>query len=147
MIRRDLHKTVITLPKPAPSLDFDPADTRPGDDTVVASALPQLQSPLAEPTRRTPAYGPFVPMLLATMALLAWLGFLAWGQHQDRLALQTAYANQQQTVDNATKLRGSLDALAADTQRLAETGNASARLLVEELKKRGVTINPAAATK
>lgn len=147
MIRRDQHKTVIILPKPAPSVDFDPADTRPGDDTVVASALPQLQSPVAGPTRRAPQHGPFVPMLLATMALLVWLGFQAWGHYQDRLALQTAYANQQQTVDNATKLRASLDTLAADTQRLADTGNASARLLVEELKKRGVTINPAAATK
>lgn len=137
-------KTVITLPKPAPSVDVDAADTRHSVDTVVASTLPQLQSPLAEPARRAPAYGPLVPMLLTVTALLAWLGFQAWGQYQDRLALRTAYANQQQTVDNATKLRGALDLLAADTQRLAESGNASARLLVEELKKRGVTINPAA---
>jgi hypothetical protein len=45
-------------------------------------------------------------------------------------------------VDNAGKLRASLDALAADTQRLADTGNANAALLVAELKKRGITINP-----
>ena len=49
-----------------------------------------------------------------------------------------------QTVDSAAKLRASLDALASDTQRLADAGNASAALLVAELRKRGVTINAAA---
>jgi hypothetical protein len=49
-------------------------------------------------------------------------------------------------VDNAGKLRASLDALAVDTQRLAEAGNPSAKLLVDELRKRGITINPAAPT-
>jgi hypothetical protein len=46
-------------------------------------------------------------------------------------------------VDNAGRLRASLDGLAADTQRLADAGNASAALLVTELRKRGVTINAA----
>ncbi len=53
-------------------------------------------------------------------------------------------AAQQQTVDNAGKLRTSLDGLAADTQRLADRGNPNAALLVTELKKRGITINPQA---
>ena len=34
-----------------------------------------------------------------------------------------------------------LDTLAADTQRLADSGNPNARALVDELKKRGVTIS------
>lgn len=53
----------------------------------------------------------------------------------ERQALQTAYASQQQTVDNSAKLRASLDTLAADTQRLADAGNPNARALVDELKK------------
>ena len=77
------------------------------------------------------------------MALLGWLGFQAQQQYAERQILQSAYASQQQTVDNAGKLRASLDVLAADTQRLADGGNANARALVEELKKRGVTINSA----
>ena len=62
----------------------------------------------------------------------------------ERSALNTAFEGQQQTVDNAGKLRASLDGLAADTQRLADRGNANAALLVTELKERGITINPQA---
>ena len=85
----------------------------------------------------------FLPLLLAGLALLGWLTFQAQQQFAERQILQTAYASQQQTVDNAGKLRTSLDTLAADTQRLADGGNPNARALVEELKKRGVTINSA----
>ena len=93
----------------------------------------------------------FVPLLLAGLAVLGWLGFQAQQQYAERQILQSAYASQQQTVDSAGKLRASLDVLAADTQRLADSGNPNARALVDELKKRGVTINsasppPASAT-
>jgi hypothetical protein len=85
---------------------------------------------------------PFVPILLGTAALLAWFGLQTWLLMDERASLKTAHSSQQQTVDNAAKLRQSLDALAADTQRLADAGNPNARLLVEELRKRGITINP-----
>ena len=88
-------------------------------------------------------FSAFMPLLLGGLALLGWLGFQAQQLYVERQALQTAYASQQQTVDNSAKLRASLDTLAADTQRLADAGNPNARALVDELKKRGVTINPA----
>ena len=43
--------------------------------------------------------------------------------------------------------RASLDALAVGTARLAADGNASARAVIEELRKRGVTVNAAGASK
>ena len=49
-------------------------------------------------------------------------------------------------METAQRLRRSLDLLAADTQRLADGGNGNAKVLVEELKKRGITINAAATT-
>lgn len=113
-----------------------PPPTKPLSETVV----PQAAARTAPPRLRSP----FVPLLLGGLALAATLGLQVGSLMQDRQALQSAHASQQQVVDNATKLRASLDALAADTQRLADAGNANARLLVEELKKRGVTINPAA---
>ena len=85
----------------------------------------------------------FTPLLLGGLAMLGWLAFQAQQLYVERQILQSAYASQQQTVDNAAKLRASLDALAADTQRLADAGNPNARALVDELKKRGVTINSA----
>ena len=96
----------------------------------------------AAPARRV--QGAFLPLLLLGLALLALLGGQTWLLASERDTLQAAHAGQQQTVDNAGKLRASLDTLAADTQRLADAGNASAALLVAELKKRGVTINPQA---
>lgn len=88
----------------------------------------------------------FVPLLLGTLALLGWLGFQTQQLFNERQALQIGYASQQQTVDNAGKLRASLDALAADTQRMADAGNPNAKLLVDELRKRGITINAASAS-
>ena len=84
-------------------------------------------------------------MLLFGLAVLAVLGWQTWVLASERSALNTAFEGQQQTVDNAGKLRASLDGLAADTQRLADRGNPNAALLVTELKKRGITINPQAA--
>ncbi len=121
----------------------DVGDTIPADGDGAQTAMPPPD--LAKAMAPAPPRGPFLPLLLASTALLGWMGFQTWQLFTDRQALLAAHANQQQTVENAGKLRGSLDVLAADTQRLADAGNASARLLVEELKKRGVTINAAAA--
>ena len=111
------------------------SDTGSGQKTVVAmhGAMPAAQP-----------HSAFVPVLLFGLAVLAVLGWQTWVLASERSALNTAHAAQQQTVDNAGKLRGSLDALAADTQRLADRGNPNAALLVTELKKRGITINPQA---
>jgi hypothetical protein len=117
-----------------------------GPDTEPqAAARSRSSSSSAQAASRKAAAAPhsaFVPLLIGLVALLVWLGFQTWLLADERAALQAAHQSQQQTVDNAGKLRASLDALAADTQRLADTGNANAALLVAELKKRGITINP-----
>jgi len=99
----------------------------------------------AKGTRRAEGHGAFVPLLLMALTLVGAFGLQAVQRFTERQALQAAYAGQQQTVDNAGKVRASLDALAADTQRLADAGNANAALLVAELSKRGITINAAAS--
>ena len=122
-------------------------------DTKAASAMPAMAPmpsvPTAPAATPAPGHSAFVPVLISLLALSAWAGAQLIELSSQRTNLQTAHASQQQTVDNAAKLRASLDALASDTQRLANAGNASAALLVDELRKRGVTINltppPAAA--
>ena len=86
--------------------------------------------------------GPFVPLLLGGLALASWFSVQTWLLLGEKSALQATHASQQQTVESSGKLRQSLDAIAADTQRLSDSGNPNARLLVEELRKRGITINP-----
>ncbi|MFT3820006.1 MAG: hypothetical protein QM750_20735 [Rubrivivax sp.] len=88
-----------------------------------------------------PARTAFWPLLISLLALLAYFGAQLIDAFNARDTLQKLHAGQQQTVDSAAKLRASLDALAADTQRLADAGNGNAALLVDELRKRGVTIN------
>ena len=120
-----------------------PGDARPAPVTKAGQGARPNTEPAAVPATRS---GAFLPILLCALALMGWFALQLTQLLDERAGAQATHAAQQQTVDNAAKLRGSLDALAADTQRLADTGNANARTLVEELKKRGVTINPAAAS-
>ncbi len=109
---------------------------------AVASDAAARTAPV--PSRRM-AMTSFVPLLLCALTLLGWFAFQTVLLLIDRDALQASRQAQQQTVDNAVKLRASLDALAADTQRLANAGNPNAALLVTELRKRGITISVPAA--
>lgn len=159
-------RTVVNLPHlPSAEAQDAPASSAPGGDppepdSSASPIQPQAQSAHhhrygrsrssrshaeLEPMAASSS-SPFVPLLLGGLALLGWLGFQAQQLFNERLALAAAHVSQQQTVDNAGKLRGSLDALAADTQRMADAGNPSAQLLVGELRKRGVTINSASAS-
>ncbi len=116
--------------------------------SVVPLAPPAAAEPHATgPERADPervAHSAFVPVLLGGLALLVVLGYQTFVLVAEREALNATHTGQQQTVDNAAKLRNSLDLLAADTQRLADVGNPNAGLLVAELRKRGISINPQA---
>jgi hypothetical protein len=133
----------------APAFHGADAPTTMARDAQSAYPEPSHRSSGAQahtlPVRSGP-HSPFLPMLLSAVAVLGWLGFQTQQLLGERQSLQAAYLSQQQTVESAGKLRASLDALAADTQRMADAGNPNARLLVEELRKRGITINPAAST-
>lgn len=91
-------------------------------------------------------HGPFVPILLLALAFLGWLLFQSTQLWNERTNLRNAWASQAQVVDNAAKMRAQLDGIASGAARLAQQGNPNAKLLVEELARRGVTINaPASA--
>ena len=81
-------------------------------------------------------------LALLSLALVLWFGFQALQAWNEREALQAARASQEDTVPAAIRLRGQLDAVARETRKLADAGNANARLLVDELQRRGVTIDP-----
>jgi uncharacterized protein HemX len=84
----------------------------------------------------------FVPALLLALAFVLWLAFQAVQLVREQQQLNVATANLQSQSQVATKLRTALDALATSTAKLAADGNANARVIVDELRKRGVTINP-----
>jgi hypothetical protein len=106
---------------------------------------------LAQPASREAARprreeaSPFLPLLLMGTALLGWLAFQSYELMKDHRGLEQAFAAQQPQVARAGRLRNSLSSLASDTQRLADTGDAGAQVIVSQLRKRGITIHPGAA--
>jgi hypothetical protein len=104
--------------------------TAPGDE------LRAYRSP--QPAAR----GPFMPLLVLALAVAVWFGFQTIQFLKERDAMRATMAAQDKTVQEAKKLRDALDTIARETALLADTGNPNAKLIVEELKKRGVTINP-----
>ena len=110
-------------------------------DTHFAALPEPAAAPKAAGARTRTA---FVPLLLGLLAVTAWMAHHAWLLEQDRQQLNATQAALQPTMEKSAGLRQSLDRLAADTQRLADAGNGNARVLVDELRRRGITINTAA---
>ena len=92
-----------------------------------------------------PGVSAFVPALLLALAFVLWLAFQAVQLVSEQQQLNAATANLQSQAQAATKLRAALDVLATSTAKLAKDGNANARVIVEELRKRGVTIDSSGA--
>ncbi len=103
----------------------------------------QAVSPTSAPLQRPQALEPtvFLALAIALASMLGWMAFQSWVLLGERSALVQAAASQQQQVDASSKVRQQLDAVATGMQRLAASGNVNANIVVEELRKRGVTIN------
>ena len=85
---------------------------------------------------------PFIPILIVALTFAAWSGFQTTQLVQEKDALATLRANQERQMEDSKKLREGLDNLAKSTLALSNRGNPNARLIVDELRRRGVTINP-----
>lgn len=90
------------------------------------------------------ALSSFWPLLLLASSWLVWMGYHTWQLERDRQSLASLRTQLEQPFARSGQLRQALDTLAADTKRLADAGNPGARLVIEELKRRGVTIDPSA---
>ena len=84
----------------------------------------------------------FLPVLILSLVLLGWFGFQALQLRIERAAINEAMTNQEKTVNDSKKLRDSFYAIAHGAEVLADAGNSGARLVVDGLKKRGITITP-----
>lgn len=103
----------------------------------------------AEPAASVPSAvsSPFLPILLLACAIVASLAFQSAQLVRERHQLELAGAGLDAQEQAALKLRASLDAVATSTAQLAAAGNVNARAVVEQLRARGITINPAGAVK
>ena len=112
------------------------------DETTDQDSHQNIQSHTLQAKNQT-AHSPgiLIPLALFALSMLLWMGFQTVQLVRERENLQSSLSGQESMVQNSQKLRRSLDGLATRTARLAEGGNANAKLLVDELKKRGVTID------
>jgi hypothetical protein len=107
------------------------------------SELGQAYGRRSSRQRASSGLSPFAPMLILLLGMVAWSGFQLQHLMTEADALAAARAGQETQVQQAQKVRQALDAVANETRKLADAGNANARTVVDELRKRGVTINPA----
>lgn len=94
------------------------------------------------PLRRADRASPFIPILILALSFAGWAGFQTTQLILEKDSLAALRVSQDKQVEESKKLREGLDGLAKATLALANRGNANARLIVDELRRRGVTINP-----
>jgi hypothetical protein len=104
-------------------------------------AFTEQQLDRAEP----PPRNAFLPILLTALSVTAWFAFQTLQLVREQQQLEAAKVSLAPQELAATKLRTALDQVATATARLAAQGNVNARVIVEQLRSRGVTINAAGA--
>jgi hypothetical protein len=102
-------------------------ETQPGDGAGAAAGRPR---------------SPFVPMLLLATTVLGATAFQTLVLFTSRGAFVKAITAQDPQMEQSKKVRTALESIATRTARVAQAGNANATVIVEELRKRGITINP-----
>jgi hypothetical protein len=81
-------------------------------------------------------------LALVVISWFAWVTFQTVQLVHDRGNLQQAKVNQEKPFQEAVKAREQIDSINADTAKLAAQGNGNAQLVLTELRKRGITIDP-----
>lgn len=81
-------------------------------------------------------------LALVVTSWFAWVAFQSFALVRERSNLQQAKINQEKPFQEAIKAREQIDSINKDTANLAAQGNANAQLVLAELRKRGITIDP-----
>src|SRR5512139_4054421 len=90
-------------------------------------------------TRHTPNGN--LALTLVVFSWCAWMVFQTVQLVRERNHLAQLQANQETALQEATKVRAQIDAITADTAKLAADGNAGAQRIVAELRRRGFKVS------
>ena len=96
--------------------------------------------PIAAPVER----GANLPLTILLIALVLWSGFQTLQLATERANLGEARGHQEAAMQEAQKLRTQFESLISKTSELANKGHAGAKLVMEELQKRGMAAQPEA---
>ena len=93
------------------------------------------QEPVEEKNR-----GSSIALTLTLVSLILWFGFQAFQLVRDRGSLQVVKANQETAMQESEKIRTQFQTLMTKTAELANQGHAGAKMVIDELQKRGVGV-------
>jgi hypothetical protein len=80
------------------------------------------------------------PLSLTGFVLMVFLGFQTTLLVSDHDAMKLARAQQEQPLQQLSKLKAQVNALAVGTLKLSENGDKSAKNIIDQLKKAGVDV-------
>jgi hypothetical protein len=86
--------------------------------------------------------GANLPLTILLIALVLWFGFQTVQLATERANLGEARGHQEAAMQEAQKLRTQFESLISKTSELANKGHAGAKLVMEELQKRGMAARP-----
>jgi Tfp pilus assembly protein PilO len=84
--------------------------------------------------------GWWLPVILIVVAFFVLMAFETGYAIHDRQALADQMRSQEPVVQEATKLRQQLEALAGKTAQLAAEGDEGAKTVVDQMKRQGVNL-------
>lgn len=111
------------------------------DDSPARRVRPEFVDP-ENTVGSAPVRSAFVPVLLLAIAMSASLAYQTVQLARERQQLDLMNAGLQPQEQASIKLRASLDQVATATAKLAAEGNGNARAIVNQLRSRGITIDP-----
>ena len=86
--------------------------------------------------------GANLPLTILLIALVLWFGFQTLQLASERANLNEARAHQEAAMQEAQKLRTQFESLVTKLSELGNKGHAGARLVMDELQKRGIAAQP-----
>lgn len=86
-----------------------------------------------------------LPLLVIALAFVTFTTAQTVSLLRDRALLQTGIAAQEAPLLSAQRMRAQMEAIASDTAQLAAAGNANARRVIDEFRRRGITLTPGGA--
>lgn len=83
-----------------------------------------------------------VPVLVLALAFVIFTVAQMNSLIHDRALLQSGVAAQEAPLLAAQRMRAQMEAIASDTAQLASAGNANAKRVIDEFRRRGINLVP-----
>jgi hypothetical protein len=83
-----------------------------------------------------------VALTITIIAIILWFSFQAFQFVRERSNLRLVKANQDGAMQESERVRGQFQSLMTKISELANQGHAGAKMVMDELQKRGVGVAP-----